>query len=189
VLHLQLIALGLTAVALVVSGCGSSSKTDSTASVAAATTTTTATTAATTATTPPTITATTVAIAKGTPLTRTTLIAKGDAICAHSNKELSAISVTGEASFKRVLPQVAIYSNDESNELAKLVPPASLTSDWSTIINSIHLYSQYVDQIASYAQSNNYGSAGPLLGTAEAIRRKMIATAGHAGFKRCSEVG
>ncbi len=186
-LHLQLIALGLTAVALVVSGCGGSSKTDSSASVAAATTT--ATTAATTATTPPTITATKVTIAKGTPLTRTTLIAKGDTICAHTNKELSAISVTGEAAFKRVLPQVAIYTNDESNDLAKLVPPASLTSDWSKIINNIHLYSQYVDQIAGYARSNNYGSAGPLLATAEEIRKKMRVTAEHVGFKHCSEVG
>jgi hypothetical protein len=188
VLHLQLIALGLTTGALVVSGCGGSSKTDSSASVATATTTGSTTTAATTTAAPPTVTATTVKVATGTPLTRTTLIAKGDTICAHTNAKISAISVKDEADFKRVLPQLAIYNSTESNELSKLVPPASLTSDWARIINAAHLYSAYVSQIASTAQTSSYSSvAGPLIHNAEKVHEQMMATARHVGFTHCAQ--
>ncbi len=186
-LHLQLIALGLTAGALVVSGCGGSSKTGSTASVAAATSTTTETTATT-----PTVTAATVKVATGTPLTRTTLIAKGDAICARTNTKLSAMSVTGEAAFRRALPQVAIYDSTESNELSKLVPPPSLASDWTRIINAAHLYSEYVNRIAgsASASASSYDSIGvPLTHTAEGVHRQMAILAGQVGFKHCSRTG
>ncbi len=190
-LHIQLMTLGIAVSALAVAGCGGSSKTGSTASVADATTTaaTTATTATTTAA-PPTVTATTVKVATGKPLTVTTLIAKGDAICARTNTKISTISVKSEADFKRVLPQVAIYNSIESNELDKLVPPASLASDWARIINAAHLYSTYVNRIASDAQTSSYAStSGPLIQTAESVHRQMASMARHDGFKHCAQTG
>jgi hypothetical protein len=193
VLHIQLMTLGIAVSALAVAGCGGSSKTGSTASVAAATTTAAATATTTTATTtaaPPTVTATTVKVATGKPLTVTTLIAKGDAICARTNTKISTISVKSEADFKRVLPQVAIYNSIESNELDKLVPPASLASDWARIINAAHLYSTYVNRIASDAQTSSYAStSGPLIQTAESVHRQMASMARHDGFKHCAQTG
>ena len=52
------------------------------------------------------------------------------------------------ADFKRVLPQVAIYDSTESAQLAKLVPPSSLSSDWKRIITAASLYSAYVTRAA-----------------------------------------
>lgn len=187
-LHIQLMTLGIAISALAAAGCGGSSKTGSTASVAAATTT--AATTATTATAPPTITATTIKVATGTPLSVTTLVAKGDAICASANAKISAISVKTQADFRRVLPQVAIYNATESNELDKLVPPASLASDWARIINAAHLYSAYVNRIAGVAQTSSYTTtAGPLIQTAEGVHKQMVSIARHDGFKHCAQTG
>jgi hypothetical protein len=195
-LHIQLIALGLAAVALAISGCGGSSKTGSTTASATvatgtastATSTTATTTATTTTPTLPTVTKTTVKLATGRPLTRTALIAKGDAICARANKKLLAISIKNEDEFVRVLPQVAVYNSTESKELGKLVPPASLAHDWAQIINAAHLYSEYVKHIAAYAQETSYQAASPLVHTAEEVRKQMRTVAGHDGLKHCEEV-
>jgi hypothetical protein len=177
-LHIQLIALGLTSTALAVSGCGGSSKTGSTTTVA---TTAQATTAAT-----PAAVKSTVKVATGRPLTRSALIAKGDAICARANKKLGAITVTTQADFVRVLPQIAIYDSTEFSELGKLVPPASLVRDWGRIINASHLFSEYVNQVAINAQATKQVDA-LLIHTAEAAQGKMESIARHDGFKECTK--
>lgn len=183
-LHIQLIALGLTALALVAFGCGGSSKTTgSTVTYAAP-----ATTATTAATVPTTITPTTVKVATGVPLTRAALIAKADVICASTNTKYSAVSSVGNAAeLKRALPLIATYASTEATELGKLVPPKSLTNDWSRIINAAHLFSVYFDQAATAAQTN--GIVAPLLHSTAVVGRQLTSVAAHDGFKHCSRQG
>lgn len=179
-LHAHLAALALAVTTLAASGCGESSKTGSatTAAAAAATTATTA--------TPPTTT-TSVKPASGKSLTRTQLIAKGDAICARAHTKLSAMSASTQKEFARLLPQAAIYDNTESNELSELVPPASMAHDWAQIISSAHLYGEYISRVADYARANNFRSATPLLHASENVQKQLIAVATHDGFKHCSQ--
>jgi hypothetical protein len=183
-LSIYLVIVALATTALAASGCGSSKTVGSVAAPKNLSVTTTPTTVK---TPPPTT--TTVKLASGKPLTRTTLIGKGDAICARTNSKLSAISVVNRSDFSRVIPQVSIYDNVEFNELSKLVPPASLAHDWKKIINIVHLYGVYVSQIPSYAKSNNYSSAGPLVRLAGIIHKELTVLAKHDGFKQCSQIG
>ncbi|MGA9874414.1 MAG: hypothetical protein WBQ21_01230 [Solirubrobacteraceae bacterium] len=187
-LQTQLFALALAATALAVSGCGGSSKAGSTTTVATAPVTTTTPATTTSADTPAPTTAA-AKVATGKPLTRAKLIAQGDAICARANTKLSAVSIASYKEFPRVLPQVALYNTIELKELSKLVPPASLTSDWARIISSDQLYSEYINRIANYAQANNYSSATPLIHTAESIHKQLTEVAKRAGFKHCSQIG
>lgn len=180
-LYAHLAALALAAIALAVSGCGGSSKTGSTTTAAATKRTTTA--------APPTIAAATVKVATGKPLTRATLISKGDAICARRNAKLMAISVAKQGGFARVFPEVAIYDSTESSELSKLVPPASLAHDWARIINIAHLYSEYINRIASDIQTGSYASARTLIDTSEGMHRRLMVATKRDGFRHCSEVG
>ncbi|MFZ1926566.1 MAG: hypothetical protein WAU42_10530 [Solirubrobacteraceae bacterium] len=122
----------------------------------------------------------------GKPLTRAQLIARADAICARTNAERESISVGSQAAFRRVLPQAAIYNSTQSKELNKLVPPASLAHDWSGIINAAQLFSEYVDQVAYYAQTGKR-NLSPLIHTAEVVHQQMTVIFRHDHFKQCAE--
>jgi hypothetical protein len=178
-LHMQLGALALMAVTIAASGCGGSSKkqptTTTTATVAHAATTT--------ASTPPT---STVKVATGKPLARTVFIARGDAICARTNSKLAANSANSRTEFIRLLSQVAVYDSSEAGALAKLVPPASLTSAWSKIISYAHLYSEYVNRAAAEGQTAGHID-GALVRAAEGEHKKLMSTALAVGFKQCSK--
>ncbi len=196
-LHSHLGALALMAVAIATSGCGgSSSKTATTAAASSSQTSSTQTPADQTSSTQtsstqtsaaPLVGVTTVHVASGTPLTRSALIAKADAICARTNIEIKAISVGNLTEFRRELPQAAIYYNAETNKLIKLVPPASLAHDWLTLIKSAQLFSEYA-RLAGYD-----GQAGqnviPAVHSAGQARQPMTTVAQHDGFKDCVLTG
>ncbi len=184
-LHIQFIALALTVSALLAAGCGSSSKTGSTTSADAKTSATTSTTT-TTAAGPPKISKVIVTAPAGKPLTHAQLIARADAICARRNANIASLTVGSQAAFKRVLPQAAIYDSTESKELNKLVPPASLAHDWSGIINTDQLFSEYVDQVVYYAQTGTR-NLSPLIRTTGVVRQQMLAIARRDGFKQCTQ--
>jgi hypothetical protein len=183
-LLIQPLALALAAIMLVASGCGGSSKTDSTAKVA--NTTSTATTATTASTTAPTHTVTAVKVATGKPLTHAQLIAAGDAICAQANTKRRAVVVITPKDLARNLPQIAIYDNTETNELGELVPPASMAHQWAQILADFQAVGEYVSNMSQYAQANNLTSVHAFYVKAEASHEKAIVIAKQAGFKRCS---
>lgn len=174
-LRTSLIVLALGAIMFAASGCGGSSKTG---------TTTTANTTATVATLPTTTTA--VKLATGRPLARNEWIASGDAICARANKKVSANHVRHTADYGRILPQIAIYYKAESTELSKLVPPASMTGDWTQIVNDLQILGEHLGRVGQYVQENNLEAARPLFHTALNIQKQLIAVAKHDGFKRCT---
>lgn len=179
-LHLYLTALALVTGALVVTGCGSSSK-DSTTTVSSAPATTT--TAKTVTVSAP---AGAVKFASGTPLSRAQWIAQGDVICARTNTKTESSTVKSPQEFARVLPQVALYDKTEATELSKLVPPPSKVDDWKKIVNSLQLYGEYTSRVAEYALAKNEEAAHPLVLQGEKIHKQLAAIAKRDGFKACS---
>lgn len=155
----------------VATGCGSSK---------GATTTSTAT------DTTPAVATTPANLATGAPLTRTALIVQGDKICAAAKEKLSAVSIRTTPQLVRLLPQISIYYNEEAENLAKLVPPRSLVSDWTQFVNYIHLYSEYANKVAQYAKEGQEKTAGKLFERNVRLQEQWIAIAKRDGFKRCS---
>ncbi len=179
-LHAQLVALALAATTLLASGCGGSSKTtSSTAAVTAP---------ATVATPTPTATATPIKFASGRPLTRAKWIAEGDAICAHTDRRLAAISVTSTRELVHALPQAAAYEKAEVRDLSKLVPPASMAGDWAQIVNDLQIFAEDSIKIAQYAEVKNASAGVPLVHAQNNIHKQMAAVARRDGFKQCSRI-
>lgn len=192
--HTQLAALALAAASLALGGCGGSSKTTAstiTATTSADSTPTTSTTAASTSLPP----ATVVKVATGTPLTRAQLIAKGDAICARVNAQVDKVTTqvnvppnVARREFLEGFSKAARYETIETNELSKLVPPASLAHDWGLIVNDFHRYVQYADAAARAAEAKDIKAIEPLIKPGEAIHEKLDAIAKRDGFKYCSGI-
>jgi hypothetical protein len=179
-LQAPLAALALAASALLASGCGGSSK--PAASTAAATTP--ATTASTLTPTPP---PTTLKLATGKALTRAQWIAQGDAICAHVNTEVAAISVRTVSEDARLIPQIAAYYSTEASALSKLVPPVSMASDGSRIVNGIQLVSEYLYRSAQELQAGDTSTGGQTFRAAVAVQKQPIAVARRDGFTKCTD--
>jgi hypothetical protein len=181
-LHIQLAALALVGVALVASGCGGSSKTAESTTTAATASTAAATSTTAVATQP----TTTVQLATGRPLTRAQWIAKAEAICTRTNSNISATTAQTPKEFGRAFPQIAIYEHIESQELSKLVPPASKTRDWAQIVNNLQIVSEESNVIATDFQAQNYKAGVPVLKAAEDLHQELNETAKHDGFNECS---
>lgn len=180
-LNMYLVAATFAVTALVASGCGGSSKTTST------TTTTAASVSSTETATQPTITAPTVKLATGTPLTRTALIANAEAICAKANAKTSVLTVSSIQALARTYPQIAIYNRTEAGELAKLVPPAAMVQPLTTMINDLELHSQYLIVAAHNVEQKNKSIVQGLL-AANKFVLNLLHTARQAGFNHCGKL-
>jgi hypothetical protein len=178
-LQASLAALALAASALLAFGCGGSSKAAASNAVAAATTTTTAPAAA-----PP---PTTVKLATGKPLTRAKWIAEGDAICAHVNTEVAAITAVSASEYGRLIPQIAAYYSTEAYDLSRLVAPAAMAGDGARIVNGIQLLSEYLHRSAQEFQAGDTRTATKRFRAAVAVQKQPIAVARRDGFKKCTD--
>ncbi|MGA9283821.1 MAG: hypothetical protein WBV85_00090 [Solirubrobacteraceae bacterium] len=186
----MLAILALAAVALAVSGCGKSSKAESTSTSAENTPTTQATTTQATTSTTPAATKTTstgeVKLKAGAPLSRAVWIAKGDAICARANIARHAQAAKTEAQIVRLIPQVAAHDHLEAVELSKLVPPANRQSDWKILVGDAQKTSEYAIQLGEYAEAKRYDEAQPLFAAAAKVQEQIEAIGRRDGFKKCS---
>jgi hypothetical protein len=185
-LHIQLVALALAATTLAASGCGSSKSTSTTTSTAAAAAST-STASTPTASTPTTGQATTTSEPGGA-LTREELIIKANVICAHANVQLAPISILVPKDFALLMPKVAAYNRAAATELGKLVPPASLASDWHQVIAAINKVAANSDLIAKYAASNKIAAATPVYREAAKAQAQVIAVTKRDGIKECNRI-
>jgi hypothetical protein len=178
------LALALATTMLGAAGCGSSSK-DGTSSTAASTTA-----SSTIATAPAPLPTTTAAltIATGKPLTHAQLIAAGDPICARANLKLKTMSSATRQDTARLLPQAAGYEHIQATELSKLVPPASLASDWKQIVAGIQKFSELSIKASEYLQAKNTSAAASIVQAANITQRQLTAIAKRNGFKACAVV-
>lgn len=179
----RLAALTLAATALAASGCGGSSKNTASPSATATTGTIAAGGAGASESIPS---PASIKAATGKPLSRARFIAAADAICAKTNTKLAAVTVITSKELARQLPQVVIYDATETDELSKLVPPASLAQDWSRILNDFHRFTEYSRAVAKDVQAKNIKAASPSIVAAQKLHQELNATATRDGFRHCN---
>lgn len=184
----------LAATALLVAGCGGSSKASSTASPATTATTTASqvtgsqtTTSASTTPTAQTPTGGGIKVHSGRPLASSVWIARADTICSHALAKLGSTTIKGQQDFARLLPQAASYEHIEAIELSKLVPPAARVTDWNQIVTAMQQYAEYTSKMAAYAQAKKFNEASPLIAVATTTKRQMRVIARRVGLKSCAE--
>ena len=177
----RIIALALAATAFTAGGCGGSSKATSTASGGTTATATQTTTAAASQTT-----TTAVKLASGKPLTRAQWIAKGDAICARLNTQLSATVVKSPSDLERVLPQATLYERSALAQLSSLVPPSRYRSPWLHLLSNVEHWAANSAAMAAETHSGHFKINTRLFETTDAYHENFASIARHSGFKVCS---
>ncbi len=181
-LDMHIAALALGTIALAASGCGGSSKTTATDTTTAANVSSTE-----TSSSPAPATAPTVKLATGTPLPRATFVSDAEAICAKANAKTSVLTVSSIAALARTYPQIAIYNRTEAGELAKLVPPTSMTQTLTTMVGDLELHSKYLILAAHDIEQKSKSIAQGLLAANRYILN-LLHTARQAGFDHCGKL-
>ena len=176
-LRAQFAAPTLIATILIVSACGSSSKSVTTTSSTPGSIQTGSTT--TTASQP-------IAVATGRPLTRVQWISKGDAICALLNDQLAANTVNKNKSFASVLPQAAAEEQAEAAQLARLVPPAAEATNWRRFLTETREWAANTERLGEKAAVTQFTVTDPLVTQTTKIHASLMSIARREGFKHCS---
>jgi hypothetical protein len=122
------------------------------------------------------------------PLTRGELIAKADAICYRVNTERASNRIRSNASIATSVPRVAAYEREAFAELSRLVPPASMASDWKQLVAAATALAADTKKVGEYAQAGNLNGAGGSLAASNLDIQKMLAVAHRDGFKDCAQL-
>jgi hypothetical protein len=158
-LHTHLAALALAAIVFAVSGCGSSGGSGSSSSKSDAA------------------------------LTKAELNAKGDAICERIFVRLHATPYRTSQAIGRLAPGLAAYEQTQVAEMRKLVPPPSMASDWSEIVENSQIIANDTAKLGEDAEHNDFKAATPLFTASRATQTKVQPIAERDGFKRCGQDG
>jgi hypothetical protein len=166
-LHVHVVALTLVAAALAASGCGGSSKGTATATSASAASQTSS-------------------AASSKPLTRSELIARGDAICYRLNAKRASLTINRPQDYERLVPPLATYELAAAAEMGRLTPPTSMARDWQQMVSGARTVAQATGRFHTYAEA----STGKIARTIDLVLGKgideLVHAAKHAGFKDCS---
>jgi hypothetical protein len=122
------------------------------------------------------------------PLTRAELTAKADAICKIVSAKLATKTVNSVQGIARTAPELASFEQLALNELSKLVPPATLESDWKMFIAGAQTLAENTAKLGEYAKSNNLKGAGPLITSSEATQHRMLLIVKRDGITSCEKV-
>jgi hypothetical protein len=162
-----------TVVACLLIGCGSSSPSSHSAKTAGHAT-------ATTSTKPehPSSTAS---------LTKSQLIAAADAICGRVNQMIFSNPYRSQADIPRLAPQIAALEQSSVEEMAKLVPPASLAHDWQQILADSRRRARDTAKLGELAGKGGMKQVGLLLSRDAPIETRLLSTAQRDGFQVCSK--
>jgi hypothetical protein len=124
---------------------------------------------------------------KSTSLTKSELIAKADAICAHVHHEYHAHGYTTAASIARQAPLVAAAEQAGVNEMHKLTPPASMAADWNKVIAGAQTVASDTATLAKYAKEGNRKAMTSLFATGLGSQQQALAVAARDGFGDCAK--
>jgi hypothetical protein len=119
-------------------------------------------------------------------LTKTELIAKADPICAHFFVELHAHGTKTASELAAKVQELAANEQIEVRELSKLSAPASLSTDWKTIIAGHRTMATDSVRLAQYAREGKLQTAGALITAGQSAEQQVIAIAARDGFKDCA---
>jgi hypothetical protein len=168
----RLTVLAFAATTLVAAGCGNSTST-----------TTSTTTASTSSEQPSSLASNTT---QTSPLTRTELIAKADAICQRISTRRNLLKFGRSASLAVILPQLAAYQQALATELSKLTPPTSMTGTWTQILADARTLASSTAELNQYAQTNNAKAGRPLPAIFAHARLELRATSKSVGLTACA---
>jgi hypothetical protein len=127
------------------------------------------------------------------PLTRSELIARGDAICRRINAKISTITVSSAQDYARLAPPLAAYEQTAVAEMRKLTPPASMANDWKQIVTGAQMLADGTAKLGEYAQTSNPFQAhqtpsvhAAFVATTEGAKQ-IVTAAQREGFNDCAQ--
>jgi hypothetical protein len=124
------------------------------------------------------------------PLTRAQLLARADATCRRINNKLS----TGNGAktpqqLSRAASQLVSYEQKGLAELSKLIPPASMASDWKAIIAGAQtLADDTVKVVERVKVEKNFNGVHALVAEISRVQARTVAIAKRDGFTDCSQL-
>jgi hypothetical protein len=172
--HLAVLA-ATSALALVVFGCGGSSKSSTSKTASSSTQASTGSEASGGGSPAPT----------GT-LTPAQLIAKGNAICYRLNARRSSIVVATPHDYERLVPPLAAYELASAAEMSKLTPPPSMAADWRRIVAGSRLIALATGRFRKSADAGNAAKSRPLDAMLTKGIDELTSAAKHAGLSECA---
>jgi hypothetical protein len=124
------------------------------------------------------------------------LIAEADPICAsasakraEANSKLGTVtslsSPTVLKSIAETAPGVSAYESEAVAKLRQLSAPASLSSDWQTMLAGLQKLAKATGQLGVYAKEKNVAAGEKLLASSKVTREQLLVIAGRDGFSHC----
>lgn len=126
-----------------------------------------------------------------TPLSKAQLLAAGESVCRHLNKELAASKdvIRTQADYARVAPQRAAIVSASMVELKKLTPPASIAGDWQKIVSDRQSLDEYITKLGQDATAKDSNAIRLALASSSVVVQDLYAVATRVGLKECAHIG
>jgi hypothetical protein len=119
-------------------------------------------------------------------LTHSQLVAKAEPICAQANSKLnSAMAVTDQIDVPSAAAEAATYEQQVSAELAKLIPPASMSNDWKVIVTSYKTVGNDLAKLGEAAKAKDKPNPALIIEFTNSQQRRASA-ATHEGLSECA---
>jgi hypothetical protein len=124
------------------------------------------------------------------PLTRAQLLTKADATCRRINNKLSAgNSAKTPQQISHAASELVSYEQKGLAELSKLIPPASMASDWKAIIAGAQTLADDTVKIVERVKvEKDLKGAHALLAETSRVQERTVAIAKRDGFTDCSQL-
>jgi hypothetical protein len=124
------------------------------------------------------------------------LVAEADPICAsasakraEANARLGTVTSLSSPTVLKIIgqtaPSVSAYESEAVSKLRRLKAPASLTTDWQTMLTGLQQLANATAQIGSYARSKDVPAAEKVIASSKRTREQLRVIAGRDGFKNC----
>jgi hypothetical protein len=120
-------------------------------------------------------------------LTRAQLIARGNAICYRLNARRSSTRISRPQDYERLVPVLAAYELAAATEMSKLTPPASMARDWRQMIAGSRTIAEVTGHFQRYSEAGNEKKSRPLDAILGKAIEELTSAAKHAGFKDCAQ--
>jgi hypothetical protein len=170
-----LIAMALATTALIVGGCGSSSKSSSQKTPEGQA----------------------VGSGKTTPAAQTQpgpvmgpaarLISSADLICARLNARRASNRIASTADYIRVTAELSSHEREAIAEMVKFTPPASLATPWKQMLANYRTLAANIATI-SHEIATKHGAVSKLVTASIALQKRTATIARRAGFKDCGQI-
>jgi hypothetical protein len=125
-------------------------------------------------------------VKKTSPLTRTQLIARADAICGRISTKRNLLKFGVAGSLVVILPQLTAYERELFVELSRLTPPSSMASGWDQIVADAHTLDDSTAELNRDAQTNHTKGAQSLFAIFARARQQLQSTAKRSGLAVCA---